>query len=275
VVAQPDLISVIVTTYNWPEALHAVLESLRAQDTRGFEVVIADDGSASPTRDVIDGFAAMSPVPVKHVWHPDEGPRVAAIRNRAIEAAEAPYVVFLDGDCVVLPDFVSTHRQLREQGWFLAGKRSWLRPGLTRRVLARPQRFAGNGRVKWLSRSLMNQCTRPADFVALDCDRTKRSGDWGQVWTCNLGVWRADCFAVNGFDERYLGVGLEDSDFVLRLIRHGVRRKRGDHASIVLHLHHERRSRPPESLSDQCFKELLACDRAVAVVGIREHQRAV
>lgn len=109
------------------------------------------------------------------------------------------------------------------------------------------------------------------DFVPLRCDRAARSRDWGQVWTCNLGVWRRDCLAINGFDERYLGVGLEDSDFVLRLIRKGIRRKRGDHASIVMHLHHERRLRPPESRSSELFEELLACDRFAAVVGLQQN----
>jgi len=161
-VAQPDLISVIVPTYNWPQALRAVLDSLRAQDAYDFEVVIADDGSAAPTRELIEDLSTNFPVPLSHVWQPDEGPRVAAVRNRAIEAATAPYIVFLDGDCLVLADFVRTHRQLREPGWFVAGKRSWLRPGLTRRVLANPRRFAANGRGRWLARSLMNQCTRPA-----------------------------------------------------------------------------------------------------------------
>ena len=50
---------------------------------------------------------------------------------------------------------------------------------------------------------------------------------WRGVKTCNLGVWRDDLFAVNGFDERYQGWGYEDSDLVLRLIRNGVRCKDG------------------------------------------------
>jgi glycosyltransferase involved in cell wall biosynthesis len=265
---QPGFTSVIVTTYNWPQALSAVLESLRFQDARNFEVCIADDGSTSSTRDLIDRFRDTFPVALRHIWQSDEGPRVAAIRNRAIEAADGEYIVFIDGDCLVMPDFVSTHRRLAERGWFVAGKRSWLRPALTNRVLARPRRFAGRGRRTWLARSLTNQCTRPFDFVPLPCDRHDRALDWRQVQTCNLGVWRADCVDINGFDERYFGVGLEDSDFALRLIRKDVFRKRGDHASVVLHLHHERRGRPPESRNLELFEELLAGDRFTAPIGL-------
>lgn len=270
---QPRSISVVVTTYNWPQALTAVLTALAAQDTRDYDVIIADDGSGEPTRDVIRSFRASYPVPLIHVWQPDDGPRVAAVRNRAIEASAADYIVFTDGDCVVMPDFVSQHRRLAERGWFVAGKRSWLRKGLTARVLAAPERFAGNGRLRWLGRSLLNGCTRPAEFLHLRCDRTARSKDWRQAQSCNLGVWRDDCTAINGFDERYLGHGLEDSDFAVRLIRHGVLRKRGDHASVVLHLDHpRRRDRPAQSRSTELFAELLAGDRVRAGIGIEQHQ---
>jgi hypothetical protein len=40
---------------------------------------------------------------------------------------------------------------------------------------------------------------------------------------CNIGVWRSDYEAVNGFDENFVGWGLEDRDLQLRLSRHGLR----------------------------------------------------
>ena len=49
----PDLISVIVTTYNREDALEAVLSALSRQSDRGFEVVVADDGSRATTGAVI------------------------------------------------------------------------------------------------------------------------------------------------------------------------------------------------------------------------------
>jgi glycosyltransferase involved in cell wall biosynthesis len=267
-----SLISVIVSTYNWPEALRIALESLRAQDDRGFEVVVADDGSAAPTGELVDALAAEFPVPLKHVWRPDKGYRLAAIRNRAIAAAEGEYLVITDGDCFVLPDFVRRHRALAEPGWFVSGKRSYLREGPTHRILARPDRLPAMSRLAWFARSLTNQCTRPFEFVPRpgDAFRRRRPQDWCAAQTCNLGVWRADCLAVNGFDERYAQHGLEDSDFVLRLIRAGVRRKLGDHASIVLHLHHGRRRGPSDAGNGALFAELVGSDRRTAVRGLKE-----
>ena len=47
-------IAVIVTTYNRPDALAAVLDSYLAQDDREFELIIADDGSTEVTSEVIE-----------------------------------------------------------------------------------------------------------------------------------------------------------------------------------------------------------------------------
>jgi len=55
----PDFISVIVTTYNREDALDAVLSALSAQTDRAFEIVIADDGSGPPTRDVVERCSAL------------------------------------------------------------------------------------------------------------------------------------------------------------------------------------------------------------------------
>src|SRR5262245_47164724 len=96
---RPRLISVIVTTYNWPEALTAVLRGLRDQEDRNCEIVVAADGSDHPTRDVIS-YTPSHGLRVKHVWHEDRGFRLAEIRNRAVLESEGDYLIFLDGDCI-------------------------------------------------------------------------------------------------------------------------------------------------------------------------------
>ena len=53
----PSSLSVIVTTYEWPEALEAVLAGLGAQDDDDFEVVVADDGSGAVTRELVEQAA--------------------------------------------------------------------------------------------------------------------------------------------------------------------------------------------------------------------------
>src|SRR5215470_6922982 len=91
----PDLVSVIVTTYNREDALAAVLAALSRQSDRGFEVIVADDGSTPATAAVVDGWRARLGVPLGHVWHADRGFRAAEIRNRAIIACRGDYCDFL------------------------------------------------------------------------------------------------------------------------------------------------------------------------------------
>ena len=115
-------ISVIVATYNWPEALAAVLRALREQDEAPLEVLIADDGSRDDTRDLVEREARRFPVPLRHIWHDDTGFRLAAIRNKAIAASQGDYVVQLDGDILVHSAFVRDHRMSARRGVVGAGK---------------------------------------------------------------------------------------------------------------------------------------------------------
>jgi glycosyltransferase involved in cell wall biosynthesis len=101
------MISILLATYNWPQALKLCLESLATQTDRHFEIIIADDGSTESTKQVIEAFKASTSIPIEHLWQEDQGFRKTIILNRAIEAAHGDYLVFLDGDCIVQPDSVA------------------------------------------------------------------------------------------------------------------------------------------------------------------------
>ena len=115
------LISVIVTTYRREDALAAVLRSLSRQTDRDFEVVVADDGSGPETAALVGVWKTKLGRPLAHIWHEDREFRAAEIRNRAILASQGDYCIFLDGDCIVRPNFVAVHRRLAEPGWFVTG----------------------------------------------------------------------------------------------------------------------------------------------------------
>src|SRR5512134_3224283 len=128
-------VAVIVTTYNRPDALDAVLQGFSAQDGHDFELIVADDGSTDDTRRLVERRAHSTPFPLKHVWQEDRGFRAAAIRNRALAATRADYVIFTDGDCVPSRHFVAAHRRLAEPSRYLAGNRVMLSARLTEQVL--------------------------------------------------------------------------------------------------------------------------------------------
>jgi glycosyltransferase involved in cell wall biosynthesis len=235
-----ELISVIVTTYNREDALEAVLRSLARQTDPDFEVVVADDGSAATTGQLVEAWKAKLGHRLEHVWHDDRGFRAAEIRNRAILAARGGYCIFLDGDCIVRPDFVATHRRLAAPGWFVTGNRILLSSALTEKVLREKLAPETWGFFDWVSERLRGGVNRLSALLRLPLGplRRLRQQIWHGARSCNLAVWRADLDRIDGFDADYSGWGKEDSDFIARLLHAGVRRKDGLFATGVLHLWH-------------------------------------
>lgn len=236
-----ELITVIVTTYNREDALDAVLRSLAKQDDVDFEVVIADDGSGPATAKVVETWNAKIGRRIEHVWHADHGFRAAEIRNRAIMAARGVYCIFLDGDCIVRPDFVAVHRRLAEPGWFVTGNRILLSPELTASVLRESLVPENWGLARWFAERQRGGINRLSALLHLPLGplRRIRQQAWQGARSCNLAIWRADLERVDGFDADYSGWGREDSDIIVRLLHAGLRRKDGVFATGVIHLWHE------------------------------------
>jgi glycosyltransferase involved in cell wall biosynthesis len=258
------LISVIVTTFNRPDALGAVLDGLQRQSDREFEVVIADDGSDDPTAELIKqrigGFGGR----LKHVWQPHNGFRAGEMRDRAILVSCGNYCIFLDGDCIPRPDFVARHRALAETGYFVTGNRVLLSHDLTAQVLRDGLQPGGWTLGTWTSHLLHGNANRVIPIVQLPLGplRKLRPRRWWGARSCNLAVWRSDLDVVDGFDTAFVGWGREDSDLMLRLLHAGVRRKSGSFATGVLHLWH-----PPEDYSqvptNDAMLKTVAATRAV------------
>jgi glycosyltransferase involved in cell wall biosynthesis len=257
------LISVVVTTYNRPDALRAVLDGLAEQTERGFEVLVADDGSRDDTRALVEAIARASQVPIRHVWQEDRGFRAGAARNRATAAAQGEYVIFLDGDCVPRPHFIARHRALAEPGWMVAGNRILLSEGFTRSALEARLPLQRWTDAQWREARHRGDINRTLPLLDLPLGplRKAAAGRWQRVRTCNLGVWRTDLERVNGFDEVFEGWGYEDSDLAVRLLNAGVRRKEGAYATGVLHLWHRENDRRAEGANWDRLQQRI-CDRA-------------
>ena len=266
----PNLISVIVTTYNRADALDAVLAALAGQNERGFEVVIADDGSGPDTAAAVQRWRKRLPVPLSHVRQPDLGFRAAEIRNRAILAAGGDYCVFLDGDCIARPDFVAAHRRLAQPGWFVTGNRVLLSKRLTLAVLQqglRPESWTGR---QWIAHRLRGDVNRLSTLPRLPLGRLRglAAGRWTGARSCNLAIWRTDLDRVDGFDASFRGWGREDSDLLIRLLRAGVRRRDGRFATGVIHLWHQDADRAELATNDARLAAVLAGTRVRAQRGL-------
>jgi glycosyltransferase involved in cell wall biosynthesis len=266
--------AVIVTTYNRPDALAAALEGYRAQDSAAFELFIADDGSTGETRDDVLAFAAGAPFPVHHVWQEDEGFRAGAARNRALASADADYVIFSDGDCVPPRFFVSRHVALAERGYFLAANRMLLSEAFTRDVLDRHLPIHDWSALRWLRERARGNVNRALPLARLPDGPFRKNAPkrWEGVKTCNFSAWRDDLVRVNGFDERYCGWGLEDSDLVIRLLHAGVKHKSARFAAPVFHLWHRENDRTRLAENEQRLRSLIASRRVAAEVGLDRYR---
>lgn len=258
-------VSIIVSTYNSPDYLSATLDALGTQDSAGFEVVIADDGSAEPTVTMLEDKKHEVNYPLLHAWHEDDGFRAAAARNNAVRKSTGEYLVFLDGDCLAPANFVSRHRSCAEHGYFVRGSRVMLTESFTRDLLS--GRRLPDSLMQWCLLRLTGKVNRIAPLFPLPYAKHRKATDWYGVKTCNLGMWRDDFEAVNGFDENYVGWGHEDADLAVRLIRNGVRRREGRHDVPVVHLWHPENSRDQLSANETRLRTVIDADYVRAPCG--------
>ncbi len=103
-------ISIVIPTYNRPEQLSDVLKHIFASDTEGFEsveVIVVDDGSKIPAREIVEAMSAPEPFRLKFVYQENAGP--AEARNHGFRLAEHEIVLFIDDDILVFPDLIRIH----------------------------------------------------------------------------------------------------------------------------------------------------------------------
>jgi glycosyltransferase involved in cell wall biosynthesis len=268
-------LAVILTTYNRPDALSAVLEGYLLQKDRDFEMIVADDGSTSETAQIVEKYQAKADFHIAHVWQEDRGFRAAAIRNRALARTHAEYIVFSDGDCIPLPHFVEQHRRLAEIGWFLSGNRVLIGETLTRAVLGEKIPVSLWTARRWWRAAIHRQINRFMPLLYFPAPSPLRkipARRWEGVMTCNLSAWRTDLMKINGFDETYCGWGLEDSDLVIRLLHAGVYRKSTRFAAPVLHLWHRENDRAALVQNRRRLEELIHSERISAGCGVAQYR---
>ncbi|MBL6987956.1 MAG: glycosyltransferase family 2 protein [Methylobacter sp.] len=269
-----NLISVIVTTYNWPAALELCLDSLFAQNDRNFEIVIADDGSTPVNQALTQVYCAKSPVSIQYVHHDDQGFRAGTIRNKAVAVSQGEYLLFIDGDCVLGPEFIARHRQLAEIGCFVPGNRVLLSESFTQEVIENHIQIYKESLLYFISLRLQNKINRISAFIRLPLGflRKLQPKKWQKAMTCNLAVWKNDFLRTNGFDELFEGWGYEDSDLVIRLIHAGIKRKEGRFAVPVLHLWHRHNDKSKQDSNYQRLMDRLKQqDFIVAIKGVSQY----
>ena len=266
-------IAIIPAVYNRPDMLMAFFEGYMAQEYKNFEIVVADDGSSDETRVLVERYQARAPFRIEHVWQKNTGYRAATIRNKAVAASKADYLIFTDQDCIPRPDFISNHVRLAERDWFVSGNRVLLQESFTNRVLNESLQIHRWSLAQWTARLISGDSNRIQPLLSLPNGfwRKLHPTRWDGVKTCNLGVWRDDFIKVNGMDESYTGWGMEDSDLVIRFLRASVNHKSGRFFTPVLHLWHKESDRSRLEENQRRLKDVFNAKHIHAIKGIDQY----
>jgi len=238
------MLSVIVPTYNAPRELDLCLCGLSRQTLKPAEVLIADDGSTSETRDLVGSWAKDLGCELRHVWQCDRGYRKARIVNEAVRRSRGDRLVFLDGDTIPHSRWLEDHQLAADDSRVLCGRRVRLGPKISAKL---DRAFVREGRLEWDSGPLLRS------FLVGDTQR--------YTLGIRLAPWLARCFHprprklmgvnfslprrayedVNGYDEDWEVYGHEDRDLELRLLRSGYPFFPLLNRAVAFHVHHPMR----------------------------------
>jgi len=258
-------VSLIFTTYNWPESLILALRSIEKQTIVPEEVIIADDGSTAETKEIIDKFQKDSDLNIIHSWQEDKGYRVAQSRNKAIVKSSGDYIILVDGDMILHPKFIQDHIKNAQANYFVQGSRVLLTEDKSEKILdSKRTSFS------FFSTGLKNRKNAIRSNLLSKIFSSKKNYLKG-VRSCNMAFFKDDCMKVNGFNEDFIGWGREDSEFVVRLINNGLNRKNLRFNAIQYHLWHKVSDRKYLDYNNQLLQNSIEHKLKVCKKGINKY----
>jgi glycosyltransferase involved in cell wall biosynthesis len=248
-------LSLVINTFNQPDYLGRALNAVSRQSCLPDEVLLADDGSENETKMVFSQWRAGQSFRCEHVWQEHQGFRRARILNLTIVTTRGDYLVFLDGDTIPHPNFITDHHAVAQRGFFVQGHRALIEEKAAA-WFGTNDLSADRRRALWQNQisGLKNSFRWP---FAVRKIKNRLRGIRG----CNLAIWRADLVRVNGYNEAFTGWGREDSELAARLVNSGVRRLDVRGRALCFHLWH-----PPVSRA-----ELAGNDELLAKAILEKH----
>lgn len=228
--------SLLISTYNWPQALDICLKSVMEQKKLVDEILIADDGSGEETLAVINKYQKISKVPIIHIWQVDNGFELAKIRNKAIAKATGDYIIQIDGDLILHPYFIKDHHDFAEKNSFVRASRIYIDEKLSAKKLKNLDTSINS-----LHPGITNFFSSYRIPFLWKIFETNYKVDGDERWEihgCNMAYWRKDALEVNGYNEDFIGWGPEDKEFVARLLNAGKTKRFLKLGGLVFHIYH-------------------------------------
>jgi glycosyltransferase involved in cell wall biosynthesis len=257
-------VALIINTYQQPEYLVRVLRAVSRQRELPDEVWVAEDDTHAGTAKVCAEWFGSQKIAGGHVRQEHNGFRRARILNEAIIRAKADYVVFLDGDTVPHWQFVSDHRELAQSQMFVQGHRALIEQGAAKH-------FGTSDALPLLRTMLTGQMRGLQHTFRWPIPQKRVLTNLKGIRGCNLGIWRSDLVAVNGYNEAFVGWGREDSELAVRLINAGVRRLDVRGRAMCYHLWHPPASRTGLTTNDDLLQKAIDTKARRCEMGLDKH----
>lgn len=235
-------IALLISTYNYSEALDIIIDGISKQVHLPDEIIIAEDGKDPKTFKVVNSWKKKISSRFIHVTQKDLGFRKALVLNKAIQLSKSDYIIQIDGDCIPDKYFVIDHKLNAKKGCYLYGTRVhikndyiskifWYYKYKNKRIIF--SFFSPN--IKKRFRKL-----RIPFLSQFYCFKDKISPKFRG---CNTSFWKKDFIDVNGYNNQFNGWGREDSDLMIRFHNNGLKSKRLKFLAIVYHLDHGEKDR--------------------------------
>lgn len=244
------LVSIIIAVYKDIEALDLIIQSLKTQSYKNFEVIIAEDNNSAEMRDYISKIGELQ---VKHTSQDDNGIRKTRSLNNGILASEGEYLIFIDGDCVPYSTFIESHVKLSQPNYVVSGRRCNLGPkysNLLRQQKLSPLKLeqsflyklpliTKDGKEGHIEAGIY---VRPDGFMYNRLLKNRKGTH--SIVGCNYSCMKIDMVKINGYDEGYgeSSVG-DDTDLEWRFKALGLKLKSAKNVANMFHLYHGRGSR--------------------------------
>lgn len=193
---EKHFISLIIPVFNRPDEVDELLDSLSKQTSPSFQVIIVEDGSTTTCKDIVDKYSSQ--LTIRYFFIPNGGPGKA--RNYGAAQSKAEYIIVLDSDCVIPPEYIHTiTRKLKRTGVDAFGGPDKAAPDFT------PIQKAINYSM--------------TSFLTTGGIRGgKKKMDKFYPRSFNMGIRRSVYEELNGFSDMRFG---EDIDFSIRLYKRG------------------------------------------------------
>ncbi len=208
------LIDVILSTYNYPQALEKTLYGFAVQSYKSFGIIVADDGSNEMTRILLKEIAERTNLKIIHCWQEDKGFRKARILNKAVKVSHASQIIFTDQDSIPHYNFVKEHHQRFLKNGILVGGYTRLTREYTEKLTI--EKVANKDYLTQLTKKrkyeLLWKHLKSLLYIYNPLHHHRPS-----IMGLNFSIDREAFLKVNGFDINYEGWGQEDSDLANRL----------------------------------------------------------